>query len=569
MLVVLLGFLIACGGGEETQVADTPTQESPATAAPAPTTPPTDIPIPEGPHATVVDVVNDVDADPLAQGEWQDALAEMTIYLSGQVWARESSTARVSVEEDLVRVAPNTIFTLEQPDSDTIQLTLDEGQVWVNVEGLSEGEAFQVETPAAVASVRGTQFSAKAASDGTTIVSTKVGTVTVSAAGESVEVPGGSQTTVPPGDPPGESEPMSPEQQVLWGNAVGAGLDAHLPAVGDPGVMTYTGYILSTDWSSDGKYFAYSYYDSRVHEYMHMFYDTDAGGAVDSQLPEGATGIFYNPAGDTLAYQHRTPHGTEICRSGMDGATINCVGGEATYGWPFWSPDGKSIAYYSNTQMQATKAGGRLSMARQGDVPAFNLYRVSPDGSERTQLTHSEEGNNIRQAWSPDGERIAYVYAPEYSGPGDVWVMDADGSNAQILFEGIYANGFDHLVWSPNGSLLAVPAEEGGLWLVPTDGSDPSMEPGTEGWTCWTPLWSPNEDGWPLFFYSHAPDEHLPMLWYLTEPGGEPWSLGYASWGPWWTADGSHLAIGFTDYSGDEPETEVLFFPAEPDFWGQ
>ena len=99
-------------------------------------------------------------------------------------------------------------------------------------------------------------------------------------------------------------------------------------------------------------------------------------------------------------------------------------------------------------------------------------------------------------------------------------VIQVGVGDFNLGWQAFRGDGFDHLVWSPDGSLLAVPAEEGGLWLVPTDGSDPWLEPGTEGWPCWTPLWSPNEDGWPLFFYAPAPDEHLPMLWYLTEPGG-------------------------------------------------
>ena len=49
--------------------------------------------------------------------------------------------------------------------------------------------------------------------------------------------------------------------------------------------------------------------------------------------------------------------------------------------------------------------------------------------------------------------------------------------------------------------------------------------------------------------------------------GEEPGSLGYSDWGPTWPADGSRLAIDFTDMSGDVPETEVYFFEAEPDFW--
>ena len=147
-------------------------------------------------------------------------------------------------------------------------------------------------------------------------------------------------------------------------------------------------------------------------------------------------------------------------------------------------------------------------------------------------------------------------------------MMDADGSNPHMLFEGAYGNDLDHVPWSPDGSLLAVPKEKevGGLWLVPTDGSEPWVVSGTEGWQCWTPVWSPTDDGWPLFFYSDGPEQDRVMLWYVSEAGEEPQGLAYADWGPIWTRDGSRLAVGFVELSGEVPQSDVYFFQSEPDF---
>jgi hypothetical protein len=188
-LLALLGAAVACGGSEGPTQVEVPPDR--------PTAAPTETAIPAGPQATVVDLVNEVDAHPLPNDEWEDAQVDMTIYTGGEVWAQEASTARVGVEEDLVRVAPNTIFTLQQPDEDTTQLSLDEGQIWVNVEGLEPGETFEVETPGAVASVRGTRFGVRVGADDTTVVSTQEGTVTVTAASTAVTVTAGFQTVVP------------------------------------------------------------------------------------------------------------------------------------------------------------------------------------------------------------------------------------------------------------------------------------------------------------------------------------------------------------------------------------
>ena len=47
-------------------------------------------------------------------------------------------------------------------------------------------------------------------------------------------------------------------------------------------------------------------------------------------------------------------------------------------------------------------------------------------------------------AWSPNGERIAYVTR------GNLWIADADGTH-----RGLLELGADNPSWSPNGSKLA------------------------------------------------------------------------------------------------------------------
>lgn len=68
-----------------------------------------------------------------------------------------------------------------------------------------------------------------------------------------------------------------------------------------------------------------------------------------------------------------------------------------------------------------------------------------------TQLTFGE-GDKTQPAWSPDGSRIAFV-APGNTETGlDVWVMDADGSNAQNVTN--HRGDEDDPVWHPDGEWL-------------------------------------------------------------------------------------------------------------------
>ena len=61
-------------------------------------------------------------------------------------------------------------------------------------------------------------------------------------------------------------------------------------------------------------------------------------------------------------------------------------------------------------------------------------------------------------AWSPNGERIAFVTR------GDLWVADADGSHASFLVEHA-----DRPAWAPSGRRLAF-ERDGYVWTVRADG---------------------------------------------------------------------------------------------------
>src|SRR3954468_3835762 len=80
---------------------------------------------------------------------------------------------------------------------------------------------------------------------------------------------------------------------------------------------------------------------------------------------------------------------------------------------PNWSPDGSQIAFESD---------------QDGDM---EIYVMNADGTDVRQLTHNtlhDEG----PVWAPDGTRIAYTSGADNLN-GDIWVMDADGTNQQQL----------------------------------------------------------------------------------------------------------------------------------------
>jgi TolB protein len=55
---------------------------------------------------------------------------------------------------------------------------------------------------------------------------------------------------------------------------------------------------------------------------------------------------------------------------------------------------------------------------------------MDADGSNPRNLTSNSAGGGT-PAWSPDGTKIAFVFLEGYH--GDIWVMNADGTNQTRL----------------------------------------------------------------------------------------------------------------------------------------
>jgi Tol biopolymer transport system component len=108
-------------------------------------------------------------------------------------------------------------------------------------------------------------------------------------------------------------------------------------------------------------------------------------------------------------------------------------------GDPAWSPARSRIAFASE------RDGNR------------EIYVMGEDGSDPVRLTH-HSAHDHSPAWSPDGQRIVFVRdrTTDVIG-GDLWTMNADGSNARRLTALAFDNdAFDaDPVWSPDGAMIA------------------------------------------------------------------------------------------------------------------
>jgi hypothetical protein len=332
---------------------------------------------------------------------------------------------------------------------------------------------------------------------------------------------------------------MSLEEEVLWGMAAGPELDVGIPAIGLNSVFSYTGaWLTDPQCSYDGRYMGFSYKNIEREEFGYLLFDAETGVFSVDVLPPDTYNASIRPVGEGWVYEF----GDGICTANLDGSDPTCFSGN--YGQPIWSPNGEwlLVRTYGYTN---------------------GLAKVRPDGSEATSLVSVDEGYISRAVWAPDSSQVTYVHPRGgYENPGDLWIVGADGLDPTQLLTATVVP-YSSLAWDPNQSLIAVSGFDGGVWLVPPDGSDPWIVPGTEGASWYDATWSPTASGWPLMFLRSGE-----YSWYYASAGdAEAMRYATAKWMGWCPGETPTAVFGQFGGTDAEPWAGVYYFDIEPDFW--
>lgn len=183
--------------------------------------------------------------------------------------------------------------------------------------------------------------------------------------------------------------------------------------------------------------------------------------------------------------------------------------------YPAWLSDGKRIGFTSWGREDGLRAA---------------IFTMDPDGSNVTRLSKGIGKQSAPRfpgdraaggSWSPDGKRI--LFHSDRDGNGEIFVMDADGSNVQRL---TYTPGFGKVsedpVWSPDGNWIAFNSDRDGksaalgqvdnyrIYVMSADGSNVKRLTEMPGGR---PHWSP--DGKRIAFNStgdRSSDNHVEVV---------------------------------------------------------
>jgi Tol biopolymer transport system component len=218
------------------------------------------------------------------------------------------------------------------------------------------------------------------------------------------------------------------------------------------------------------------------------------------------------------------------------------------------------------------------------------IHLIGSDGTGLRRLANTKPGDQ-NPHWSPDGSRI--VFWSDADSDGEIYVIDADGSNRRRLTEddpeSEYGPTDQYPAWSPDGRLIAFESYRRGddwhIWVMRPNGAGlrrltPDGRGGysadwspdgkhivyTAGWAetslavvdltgrtralesltadeDWAPTWSP--DGERIAFTSTA-EHKKPELYVVAAKGGTPTRLTRntaSDADPVRSADGEHIAF--------------------------
>ena len=156
------------------------------------------------------------------------------------------------------------------------------------------------------------------------------------------------------------------------------------------------------------------------------------------------------------------------------------------------------------TGLSWSTSGTTVVFAGAVDRTASSIYSSSPSGGSPTRLTSAAGKVDLMPTWSPDGSRVAFARNRDDQGGYEIWTMRADGTGQRRLTT---TTGVDYDLypqWSPDGStivferarlthpdvLVQLPVDSREVWIMNADGTNARVLASGPGDAF--PAWSPD-----------------------------------------------------------------------------
>jgi dipeptidyl aminopeptidase/acylaminoacyl peptidase len=215
----------------------------------------------------------------------------------------------------------------------------------------------------------------------------------------------------------------------------------------------------------------------------YQIWTMNADGSNQKMISDFASEPSFSPDGQRITFYawEGTEGGNGLWIMNADGTGREVRRNDANVRFPRWSPDSKSIAFWTARVQVYSLTDTSIREVVDGEHPAWSpdgqrlvvkrcatggvecgLYAVGVDGSGKTPLT--DNADDGIPAWSPDGRKIAFICKP-VGDTFDICIVNADGSGRQNLT----SNNPEHDVnpaWLPDSSGIVFYSVREGKWGI-------------------------------------------------------------------------------------------------------